>query len=288
MTEANKRQILIPTDFSKCSISAFECAMYWSTKIPVELHFYHRIAGMPREWESGVEDLRKTSPKISKALLQAQQKFDTWAKILKKANIPYSFNFSGGNVGDYAAKYVDDQKIDYIFMGSHGEAKKDREKLGSNAIDVLVKGSTPVLVTKEIFDDGGMDAVVFASNFDKEARGAFVKVLEFVRPFNPVIHLLHIDTPKIFSSTKFITVEAMEDFCRIASDFQTKKHFHKDSNVGHGIVDFCNDLGVDIITFSESGNTIFGGSRLARPVKYLVQNANQPVFFVQNEAEIKQ
>ena len=218
----------------------------------VELHFYHRIAGMPPDWNEITDDLRRKNEAIEKAVNLALRKFDPWKVILEKENIPFTFTFSGGNVSDYIAGYVDGHVIDYIFMGSHGEVKKDREKLGSNAIDVLMKVKTPVLVTKEVFDDGGMDAVVFASNFDISARTAFAKVLDFVRPFDPVIHLLHIDTPTIFRSTKFITIEAMEDFCRIASDFKIKKHFHKDSHVAHGIVDFCNDLGVDIIAFSSN------------------------------------
>ncbi len=284
--ETSIRRILIATDFSKCSVSAFEWAVYWSKKMLVELHFYHRIAGMPRDWENITDQLRQDET-INTAIDEANLKFVPWKSILEKEGVAYSIKYSGGSVSDYISGYVEAHNIDYIFMGSHGEAKKDREKLGSNAVDVLMKVGTPVLVAKEVFNHGNMDAVVFASNFDVDARTAFTKVLDFVRPFNPVIHLLHIDTPTIFRSTKFITEEAMEDFCEIASDFQTKKHFHKDSHIGHGIVDFCNDLGVDIIAFSESGSSVFGSSRMARPVEYLIQNADQPVFFVQNESVAK-
>ncbi|RLD20156.1 MAG: hypothetical protein DRI69_06835, partial [Bacteroidetes bacterium] len=117
MTTTNTRQILIPTDFSKCSVSAFECAVYWSAKMPVKLHLYHRIAGMPREWDSSPDDLR-ANEKVQTAISKAQIKFDPWKRILDKENIDYTINFSGGNVSEYIAQYVEEHMIDYIFMGS--------------------------------------------------------------------------------------------------------------------------------------------------------------------------
>jgi nucleotide-binding universal stress UspA family protein len=273
------KQILVATDFSKCSVSAFKWAVHWGTKMPIKVHFFHGIAGMPSDWRGSSDNVSGKS-KIEAAVEEARRAFDPWKTILEKNEIEYTFHFSGGSVSDYLATYADANPIDYIFIGAHGQAKKDRDKLGSNALDVLMKVKVPVLVTKEVFDHGDMDAVVFASNFDKSARRAFEQVLDFVRPFDPDVHLLHIDTPSLFTSTKFITEEAMEDYCKIATDFRTFKHFHKDSKVAQGIVDFCNDLGVDIIAFSDSSSTIFGSERMARPVKYLIQHAYQPVFFV--------
>ena len=273
-----QKDLLIPTDFSACSNSALICAMEWAQQSNARLHIYHRLHSAEPDWVSnvipdtdGLSDAR--FDKVRKYLVDIEDK-------VHAAGLPYDFIFSGGKVPAFVDSYARHKNVDYVFMGSHGRKKKERELLGSNALQVLVDVEIPVLIAKENLTDFRIQQVVFASNFDDHARSVFRSVLEFLKHFDPEIHFLHIDTPKIFNATRFIMVDVMNDFKEIAAEYKTQTHFHRETHVGRGVVEFCDRLGADLIAFSESGRTFFGERRFAKPVDYLIQHARQPVLFV--------
>ena len=281
--EDMQKDLLIPTDFSACSESALLCAIEWAKQSDAMLHVYHRIKAADDDWVSGF--IYDTSGLTDSRYDESRAQLTAIEDKITAAGLEYDFIFSGGKVSDFVERYARKRHIDYVFMGSHGRNKKEREKLGSNALEVLVDVEVPVLIAKESLESFSIKQVVFASNFDEHARGVFRGVLEFLKHFDPEIHFLHIDTPKIFSATKFIMIDVLNDFKAIAAEYKTQTHFHRESHVGRGVVDFCDQLGADLIAFSESGRTFFGERRFAKPVDYLLQNARQPVLFVAETPE---
>lgn len=274
------KEVLIPTDFSPCALSALRCAISWNNNDPVSVHLYHRVAGMPSHWNDMSEGEQDTYTGVLNAIDTLHKRYESYRTVLNEREIPHKLVYSGGELGDGIVQYVGLEAIDYVFMGSHGKVSRKHNKLGSNAIEAIKRLEIPVLVAKEYIIDQNFKDVVFASSFDLSASDAFDTLLEAIRPFKPTIHLLNIDTPAVFSSPKFITIDAMRDFQSRAIEFETVLHFHPDINVGRGIVDFCEHNKIDLIALSESGSSLFGAHKVPNSVKYLIEKARQPMLFV--------
>lgn len=268
--------VLIPTDFSPCAQSALRYALEWSRKLPVTAHIFHKVKGADDDWR---ETLTTTDGIEQKAPLVSDE-IKKWVASFAEARARVVIRLAGGKIADEVIHYIQDSEIDLIFMGTRGRHKEQGESLGSNAIAVLSSIELPVLIAKESVGDFEMNEVVFASSFDKRAKLAFPHILKFIRPFAPELHLLNIETPRFITSTRFITASAMADFKDLAHDFKVVTHFHKDKQVGKGIVAFCDRVGADLIAFSESSQSVFGGRKMAKEVQYLVEHAIQPIFFV--------
>ena len=279
------RQILIPTDFSPCALSALRCAISWNNKDRVRLHVYHRVAGMPEHWNDMSDGEQETFTSVVHALETMHQKFEAYKTVLREREIPYRLVYSGGDLIPSLARYIQEEEIDYVFMGSHGKSAKGLGKIGSNAVDAIKALDTPVLVAKDYIIDQHFNHVVFASNFDLMAMPAFDRLLEMVSPFSPTIHLLNIDTPRVFKSPRFLTLDAMHDFEARAAGYETIIHFYQELNVGKGIIEFCEEKDIDLIAISESPANIFGNKKVSKSLRFLIENAKQPIFFIQGNGE---
>ena len=275
------RDILVPTDFSPCALSALRLAIAWHSVEPIRVHVYHRVAGMPVHWNDMTEGEQDLHTGVVHAIDSLHKSFDHYKTVMRDRGVPCKLVYSGGDLGDSIASYVDLENIDYIFMGSHGKEGKEVNKLGSNAIEVLRRVSIPVLTAKEDSRHFKMDNLVFASNFDLAALDAFEQLLDIVKPFDPVIHFLNIDAPTFFHDPRFVLMNAIQDFRDRAGEFNTKTHFHQEATVGKGIVSFCGKLDADLVVLSESANRLFGKKKIAKPVKFLIENSSQPVLFIQ-------
>lgn len=271
-------QILLATDFSPCSDNALKWAVEWSRKAGAHVHVFHKIVGASNDWRSTTyDDIEMDDEQRS----YVDSHIESISTQLDDAGLGYSFVFAGRGVSGFISQYVDEADIDYVFMGTHGEKHRNSGKMGSNAMKTLMEIQRPVLVTKEANEPFDLDNFVFASDFDEDAKNAFRQALEFVSPFNPEIHFLNIEVPRFLSGgTRFIMLDSIKDFRKIASQYKSTTHFHKDRMIGPGIIEFCNKNGVDLIVFSETSKTLFGGKTFAKPVQYLVRNASQPILFV--------
>ena len=274
-------EILIPTDFSPCALAALRFAIKWNEVNPVRVHVYHKVAGMPTQWNNMSEGEQHAHEGVIGAIRDMHDKFNGYKTVLNDRSVPFKLVYSGGDLAENIAEYIELEKIDFVFMGSHGKLSKEYNKLGSNAVQVVKKVDIPVLITKDTPRAGSIDKVVFASGFDVVSARAFDLLLDMMEDFSPQLHLLNIDKPAVFRQPKSITLDAMRDFQTKAAAFDTVIHFYTKTNIGRGILEFCEKLDVDLIAISESGASIFGSKRIAKPVKYLIEHARQPVLFVQ-------
>lgn len=271
--------LLVPTDFSKFSAGALKCAIAWGQKTgDARIIICHAVSEASGEWAgeniNGIKDLTPERKETLTAMIV------TVEEILKKSAIPFEWRFAGGGITDFVERLVEQENIKYIFMGSQGMKKKEGGHIGSNALETLSKVKVPIFIATRDIDDLSIDKVVYASNYDQRDKGAFSQILNFLNAYEPKIYLLHIDLPKVFHVTKFILRDAMNDFKNMAAGYSTETTIYKNSNVGKGVVDFCEEVDADILAFSGSGHNLFGKARIARPSDYFISNCKHPVLFV--------
>jgi nucleotide-binding universal stress UspA family protein len=166
--------------------------------------------------------------------------------------------------------------IDLIIMGSHGASGFQEMFIGSNTEKVVRNSDIPVLVIKRDEDPFSAEKFVFASDFSDEAKKPFQKAMAFAQGFGAHLHLVNINTPNNFKSTK-VAEQTMNDFLAGIDTSAMSTHIYNDVNVEKGILHFAKSIDADLIGMSTHGRKglshFFNGSIS----EDLVNHAKRPV-----------
>jgi nucleotide-binding universal stress UspA family protein len=148
--------------------------------------------------------------------------------------------------------------------------------IGSNTEKVVRNSNIPVLIIKRNEENFNTNKFVFASDFSEEIKKPFQKVIEFAKNFNAHLHLVNINTPNNFKSTR-VAQKQMNEFIAEFKIGNYSTHIYNDVNVEKGILHFAKSIDADIIGMSTHGRKgishFFNGSIS----EDLVNHAKKPV-----------
>jgi nucleotide-binding universal stress UspA family protein len=244
------KRILVPTDFSKHAEYALKVAAQIAKKNDGEIILVHML-----ELPSSGNDAMSSSHDIPElmffknaALARLDQIMD--AEYLKGIKVSRIFQFEMAFEG--IIKNGESHNADLIVMGSHGANGVQEMFIGSNTEKVVRSSSVPVLVIKREEENFNANKFVFASDFSEEIKKPFEKVVDFVNKFNSHLHLVNINTPNNFKSTK-VAQKAMDEFVAEFKINNCTTHIYNDINVEKGILHFAKSIDADIIGMSTHG-----------------------------------
>ncbi|SHF72171.1 Nucleotide-binding universal stress protein, UspA family [Flavobacterium fluvii] len=255
------KRILVPTDFSIYSKEALKLASQIARKHDSEIILLHMLE-LPHQGSDPMGG-GKTIPEImlykEMAISNLEELMDS--DYLKGINVSEAVEFKSVHKGILDS--CEKNNVDLIIMGSHGTSGFDELLIGSNAEKVVRYSKIPVLVVKKEAKDFKAKNFVFASDFSKETRKPFRKMLEFAKIFDSNLYLVMISTPNSFKTT--------HDAERIIRDFVANyeienysTHLYNDTNIENGIINFANTVDADLIGICTHGRTglshFFNGS----------------------------
>lgn len=255
------KRILIPTDFSKYSEEALKVAAQIARKYDSEIILLHMLE-LPHQ-TSDIMGGGKSIPEImfykNKAIGNLEKLMDS--KYLKGINVSEAIEFK--KVAEGVLDACEKNNVDLIIMGSHGTSGFDELLVGSNAEKVVRLSKTPVLVVKKEAKEFKARNFVFASDFSKETRKPFRKMIEFAKIFDSNLFLVMICTPNSFKTTH----EAERIMRNFIANFDIENyssHIYNDTNIENGIINFANSVDADLIGLCTHGRTglshFFNGS----------------------------
>ena len=258
--------ILVPTDFSTCAGYAVDAALQIAKKINVPVRLYHTLSATH---DAGEEQKARKS---AEALLNATK--------TDHPDIDVSTVVESGPLTENLARYTSRHATDLIVMGSQGANSRTFFYLGSNTQKVIRQVHCPVLVIKKPISKVTFSKVVFASSFNRDDIPAFERFKDIVKHFIPEIHLLAIQTTGFFDAPAIVTLEAMEEFKKLAKPFACHIHLKREGTVDQGILEFIKDQDIQLIGMSNVHRhplkRIFTGSN----VEALVNHAETPVLTI--------
>ena len=255
------KRILVPIDFSKYSEEALKVAAQIARKNKSEIILLHLLE-LPHQ---GGDTMSTGSsiPEImfykNAAIGNLEELMD--ADYLKGIYVSEATKFE--KVPEGILEVSKTNQVDLIVMGSHGTSGFEELLVGSNAEKVVRLSEIPVLVVKRNAGDFRAQNLVFASDFSKEIRKPFQKMLEFAKIFDSNLYLVMICTPSSFRTTQ-VAEKIMHDF---VADFDMENystHVYNDANIEKGIFNFANSVEADLISIGTHGRTglshFFNGS----------------------------
>jgi nucleotide-binding universal stress UspA family protein len=268
------KKILVPTDFSKSAENALKVAAQIAKNNNGEIFLLHMLE-LPMTGNDAIS-VAHDIPELMFFKNAAIAKLDTLMEVdyLKGLTVTKIIQFELAFEG--IIKTGESHNTDLIVMGSHGASGFQEMFIGSNTEKVVRNSNVPVLVIKHEDANFKPEKFVFASDFSDEIKKPFEKVVAFANKFNSHLHLVNINTPNNFKSTK-VAQKIMDEFMK---DFDIKNyttHIYNDINVEKGILHFAKSIDADIIGMSTHGRKgishFFNGSIS----EDLVNHAKRPV-----------
>ena len=268
------KKILVPTDFSKSAENALKVAAQIAKNNNGEVFLLHMLE-LPMTGNDAIS-VAHDIPELMFFKNAAIAKLDALMEVdyLKGLTVTKIIQFELAFEG--IIKTGESHNIDLIVMGSHGASGFQEMFIGSNTEKVVRNSNVPVLVIKHEDNNFKPEKFVFASDFSDEIKKPFEKVVAFANKFNSHLHLVNINTPNNFKSTK-VAQKNMDEFMK---DFDIKNyttHIYNDINVEKGILHFAKSIDADLIGMSTHGRKgishFFNGSIS----EDLVNHAKRPV-----------
>ena len=257
------KRILVPIDFSKEAESAAKVAADIARKTGSEIFLVHMLELPVTTVDPAEMNSISSEPQIIYFMKLAHQKFEKFKSLpfFDGLKVVESVQFQHAFSGIIAES--EKNKIDLIVMGSQGASGLQEMFIGSNTEKVVRRSSIPVLVIKQDVDEFEIKDLVFASDFNKESKTTFQRVVNFANIFDARIHLLYINTIHNFNTTKNIEnriAAFMDDF-----DFDNyDTNIYNDVSIEKGILSYSRNIDADLIALNTHGRSglsqLFNGS----------------------------
>lgn len=206
------KKILVPVDFSDCSRNAMKYAIGIAQNSNTELHFVHLVeldysftggSALGAKF-SNPEDNEKPIGQIKDVFAKAD---DLLADIISDHNPDLkhvSVVLEGDLIGE-VMNYVEENEIDLVVMGSHGQRGLNTMLLGSNAQKMIRYSKVPVIIVKETAETGNFKKITYTSDFKEENLNESLNYVQSISKFySSSLHLLYINTPNHFEDSDVV------------------------------------------------------------------------------------
>lgn len=267
------KRILVPTDFSNQAENALKIAAQMAAKYDGEIYLLHSMEiplHLANSGDSG------SLPEALYFIKLAEKRFSDLLKKPYLQNIRIQETIGHGEIYDDIKEAVLKKNIDLIIMGSHGSSGFKEMFIGSNTEKVVRTSSIPVLVIKNHHANFEVKDFVFATDFSEECRKPFLQAQKFAKAVGAHMHLLLINTPSGFKTTRDARV-LMENFVRGTAAENYTLNIYNDTSVEKGILNFAKEIKAQLVGMSTHGRKgmahFFNGSIS----EDMVNHANMPV-----------
>nr|WP_314839033.1 universal stress protein [uncultured Flavobacterium sp.] len=255
------KHILVPTDFSEQAEYALKAAAQLAKKNNASIYLLHLLE-LPSQMSDAVSS-GKSIPEVILFIRKANERLENIKSqsyldgIVVESSVQLEKAFSG------ILSFNETNEIDLIIMGSHGSSNTEHLLIGSNTEKVVRLSKAPVLVIKKDPGEFQIEKIVFASDFSKETKKPFKKLLKFSQDTNAKLLLVMINIPNSFKTTQK-SDQILEKFLRKHDLENYSTHVYNDTNVENGITNFAKSKEADLISICTHGRTrlshFFSGS----------------------------
>jgi len=269
------KHILVPIDFSEESKCAAKVAARIAKRINANIFLLH-ILEMPEGVVDAMAGGDNSTPASLLFMKKVHERFDElkaedfFKGIEVNEKVQFDKTFDG---------VIEESKkdhIDLIVMGSTGASGLKEIMVGSNTEKIVRHSAVPVLVVKKGSGDFNINSIVFASDFGANSKTKFQDVIDFANVFDAKLHLLYVNTPHKFNSTKKISTT----MANYIADFDIKDfdtYIYNEITVEKGILNYTDEVGADLValnTHGRSGLSSFFNSSISQD---LANHAIKPI-----------
>jgi nucleotide-binding universal stress UspA family protein len=240
------KKILFPTDFSDVANNAFVHALEIAKIIKGEILLLHTFELPVIENQFTPDSFYSIYDSIQLAHFDAfKEQIPKLHKIAKERNledIKLSHKLTEGDLIYNIKNIIEEEKIDFVVMGTSGTTGWEAFFIGSNTGAVVSSVDVPVLSVPIEAEFQKIQAIGFTTRFRDKDRKPLKQVLKIAKKANAIVKCLYVQTSKSDVSQETIN-QWKEDFKDEAIEFSIVNS----DLVKENIIDFSTHKNIDIL-----------------------------------------
>lgn len=274
------KKILVPTDFSKTSLTALDVAFDIAKKSGASIYLLNvveeagkdstRITG---EWQSADWEEKLF---IYKLLERAENQLTKIVQDAKYAAVKMVGELRLGNPFHGMNAIIAEQKVDLVVMGTRGVTNLETMVIGTNTERVVRHSHCPVLTVHKKPASTDFKNIVYATAMSKDEE-IFSRIVKRTQQlYDSTIHLVRVNTPGDFQRD-YVVKDYMSKF---AKSLQLKNYtinVYNDLTEEEGIQYFADSIDADMIAMATHGRTGFAHVLAGSIAESVVKMASRPV-----------
>lgn len=187
------KRVLVPIDFSGSPSALVNYAIGFQQQFKCKLLFFHSICELiPSSTIKTTYDdalmtaIHSKEERLTKLLVKNSLKFG-----LSPSSLHSDYEIKlGGNVIDDILQIVDDEKIDFIIMSTHGSTGLKKFFLGSTTSVVISRAQIPVLIIPLNYNYQPINRIIYACDL-KDAKNEVDQLMPLAQKLNAGIELVN-------------------------------------------------------------------------------------------------
>lgn len=246
------KRILVPCDFSKEAVSAFRVALDIARNSRGEVHLVN-VVELPVMHDTVLMPVLSFEEALLKEL---EEKGEKQFKKLKKK---YALDFKKvtdqviyGSPSLMILRYVEEQGIDLIIMGTKGASGLREALIGSNTEKIVRRSPVPVLTVKKNFKMSSIRNIVFPTSLRTDHEDLINEVKALQKFYDATLHIVFINTPAHFVRDT-ITIRKLNDFVERFSLKNCTTNIFNDPYEESGVNSFTKMIGADMVAMGTHG-----------------------------------
>ena len=241
------KRILIPTDLSDLGDFAYDLANKIAQPTQSEIHILTIVPAAPgvlfdkAGYVKDVGDVDLTA--LYDKEKEVKEKAATWSQ--GKQNITVHL-VKIGMVEEDILRYVKENKIDLVVMGTSGSFGIEEKLRGSHTGHISQQSPVPVLSLKCDRSEIKIKDLLLVSDFHKVEKMNLGALKNLQDAFDANLNLLKVNTPNDFEPQRQV-ISKMQKFAELNLLGDVYCHVYSDETVEKGIVNFSADTGIDFV-----------------------------------------
>ncbi len=187
---------------------------------------------------------------------------------------------SGDNFIDSMAAFAHIKGAYLVVMGLTGKTPSEQRFSGSNTLKMCEKNVCPVLIIPEDASYKSIKNIMIASELKYvEETPSLLAVKRILKEFNPLLHVLHVNSDVYISLTEELKAERdkMEELLK---EFKPEFYFMRLYDFHESVEVFARDKEIDIIVIAPRYHTFFERLFKTQHTKKLIYQSKIPVLAV--------
>lgn len=245
-------RILIPIDFSDCSINALRYGLSYAEKMEsnpeiIIAHGYH-IPVPAAEFSMSLN-----ATVLEEFKKDAEDKYSKLKQEIPELNKPeVTFDIKLAFVLDAILKCVEEEDPDLVIMGTKGSSGLNEVIFGSNTSGVIKASKVPVIAVPDTFKEGHISRITLAMDYKEVDNISTLDIIKRLsNQYNAPVDIVHIEVGDEES------LNAVNNIAKFFEDIDHEFHVIDQDNITDGINEFLSKSNSDLLAMLPRKHNLF-------------------------------
>ncbi|HSK11841.1 MAG TPA: universal stress protein [Phnomibacter sp.] len=266
--------ILVPIDFTPTSLNAAIYASHFGKAINARRVVLLSVVSETITGSDGTPGSSDTSERDALVLHQMEE---LQVSLFEIAGLPTAIELRTGDFAELMEKFIKEHSFDFVVMGVTGSNALEQVFGTSNAVEVIARSQTPVLVVPPNANFKPIENIALAVELHNLEEILPLESLDiWLHKLNPKVHIAHVNeegTDKL-SEEELTELEKLKEILLI---YQPATHILTDGGFAEALNKMAIDNKIDLLFTFPQKHSFFNLLFRSTHTKQLVFHSDVPV-----------